>query len=497
MRPFAGKSGNLAEHFVHQADRAPQAVALIWADQEITYGELHALARGAQREVDRLDLPADRPVGLVLDKNPRSIALVLALLGAGRAFLLPSAALPQATLAALFTAADCAAVLSTRPGQAADLVDHVVTVERAAGELRTAATPDSVSFMLTTSGSTGVPKIVPLTGGAVAAFAHWASTAFHIAPGRTVLNYAPLNFDLCLLDIWTTLGAGGRVVLVDPAKGTLAPYLADLLTTHRVDVVQAVPMLYQLLAEHGGSYRADQVIVTGDALPVRCLPPLRAQFPAARLYNLYGCTETNDSLLHEVDDDTVSTIPIGKPIDGVRTVIIDADGAAVTDTGIGELYVSTPFASPGYLDPDQSRLAFGPHPTGADDRRYFRSGDIVERHVDGTLTLAGRKDFHVKVRGVRVNTQQVERALLAHPGVAEAVVLAGRDPLAGTVLHAVVRRRSPDGPHSLAVRQHCARLLPKAAVPGVIHLVDQPLPATSTGKPDRTHIKRTYLEARS
>ncbi|HVK24117.1 MAG TPA: AMP-binding protein [Actinokineospora sp.] len=491
----------MAEKFVRQAAATPDAVALIWADQQITYGELHALARGAQQEVDRLGLIDGKPVGLVLDKSPRAVALIMALLGAGRAFLLPSPKLPAPTLAALFAAADCAAVLSIgadQPSRSA-LVDHMVDVAAADGGLRTDADPESVCFMLTTSGSTGVPKIVPLTGVGVAAFADWAAKAFDIGPGRTVLNYAPLNFDLCLLDIWTTLAKGGRVVLVDPAKATLAAHLDELLDTHQVDVVQAVPMFYQLLADHvrdGRAYRADQVIFTGDALPTRTLPSLRELFPSARLYNLYGCTETNDSFLHEVVGEP-SPIPIGKPVDGVRALVIDDDGAEVTGEGVGELYVSTPFASKGYLDADQARRAFGPHPTGADDRVYYRSGDIVRRHPDGTLTLAGRKDFHVKVRGVQVNTQEVERALLAHPDVAEAVVLAGGDPVAGTVLHAVVRRRTPAGPHSLAVRTHCAALLPKAAVPGVIHLVDQPLPATSTGKPDRTRIKRTYLEARA
>ncbi|WP_436498884.1 AMP-binding protein [Actinokineospora sp. HUAS TT18] len=496
MGPIGVKCASLAERFVRQTETTPESVALVWADREITYRELRELARGAQQRVDRLDLAPDRPVGLVLTKTPESIALILALLGAGRSFLLPSATLPEATLTTLFAAADCAAVLSTGPDRPG-LVDHAITVERGTGELRTAADPASVCFMLTTSGSTGVPKIVPLTGGAVAAFADWASAAFGIGPGRSVLNYAPLNFDLCLLDIWTTLSAGGRVVLVDPARATLASYLTEVLDTHHVDVVQAVPMFYQLLADQDRAYPADTVILTGDALPVRALPRLREQFPAARLYNVYGCTETNDSFVHEVTGDTLAAVPIGKPIDGVGAVIIDADGAEVVGEGVGELYVSTPFASRGYLDPDQAALAFGPHPTGADDRRWFRSRDIVRRDADGTLTLTGRKDFHVKVRGVQVNTQEVERALLAHPGVSDAVVLAGGDPLGGTVLHAVVRRQSPGGPHSLAVRLHCAGLLPTAAVPGVIHLVDEPLPVTSTGKPDRTRIKRTYLEARA
>ena len=103
--------------------------------------------------------------------------------------------------------------------------------------------------MLTTSGSTGLPKIVPLTVGAVDHFTDWAAAQFEIGPGTNVANYAPLNFDLCLLDIWTTLKHGGCVVMVDQDRATHGGYLADLLADNEVNVVQAVPMLYRLLID--------------------------------------------------------------------------------------------------------------------------------------------------------------------------------------------------------------------------------------------------------
>jgi acyl-coenzyme A synthetase/AMP-(fatty) acid ligase len=175
-------------------------------------------------------------------------------------------------------------------------------------------------------------------------------------------------------------------------------------------------------------------------------------------------------------------------------VLVDSSGSVLTGPGIGELHVSTPFQTPGYTDPALTAAAFAPHPAGTDDRRYFRSGDLVRRHPDGSMTLEGRADFHVKVRGVRVNTQSVERTLLELGAVAGAVVFAVPDTLAGNTLHAVIHRRDPQSLHSLAVRAHCAERLPRPAVPTAIHLVDEPLPTTSTGKPDRARIKRTYLK---
>jgi amino acid adenylation domain-containing protein len=498
MPVLPSQPADIVHGFLAQVRDRPDDTALVWRRDEISYRELAGRAGAAQARIAALGLAGGATVGVHATKSPDAIALILALLAAGRPFLLPSTELPGPTLDALFASAGCVAVLSSAPEPRVPA--EVITGPDGTHELsaRPGRDPDSAAILLTTSGSTGLPKVVPLTGGAVARFAAWAAGQFTIGPHRTVLNYAPLNFDLCLLDIWTTLSRGGRVVLVEPARATRADYLFDLLVRHRVHVVQAVPMCYQLLVEHGRGPlpHAEVVITTGDALSAGCLAELPRLFPSARLYNLYGCTETNDSFLHEIDPAAppVGPVPIGEPIAGVSALLVDPSGAVVPGPGTGELHVSTPFQTPGYLDAAQTAAAFGPCPAGPDGRRYFRSGDLVRRHHDGSLTLEGRVDFQVKVRGVRVNPQEVERALLEHRDVAEAVVFALPDPVAGNTLHAVVRGGSAGAPHPLAVRGHCAELLPRPALPTAIHVVDEPLPTTSTGKPDRARIRAGYLE---
>nr|WP_198151729.1 AMP-binding protein [Kibdelosporangium sp. MJ126-NF4]CEL18499.1 putative non-ribosomal peptide synthetase [Kibdelosporangium sp. MJ126-NF4]CTQ97983.1 putative non-ribosomal peptide synthetase [Kibdelosporangium sp. MJ126-NF4] len=472
----------MASRFAAHARRRPEDTAVVWRHTGISYRELYRRACHQQERVARLGLAPGAPVAVRATKSPDAIALILALLGDGRPFLLPPSDLGDETFAALADRAGCVATLSTE--------DEVGT--GGAARLRVGHTADSVCFMLTTSGSTGLPKIVPLTAGAVDEFTDWAARTFHIGPQRTVLNYAPLNFDLCLLDIWTTLAAGGRVVLVEADRATRAGYLHDLIDRHEVDVVQAVPMLYQLLLGHGRALAGvSQVISTGDALTTQCLTGLPGLFPNARFYNLYGCTETNDSFLHEIDPGIDrAPLPIGEPVDGVDALLVDTTGEVFTGSGVGELFVSTPFQTHGYLG--TSNAVFVAHPRGESSRRYFRSGDLVRRDASGALTLEGRADFHVKVRGVRVNTQAVERTLLDLDDITEAVVFAVPDPVAGNALHAVIRRTAPKATDTLTVRAHCARRLPRAAVPTAIHLVDEPLPTTSTGKPDRTRIKHTY-----
>lgn len=347
--------------------------------------------------------------------------------------------------------------------------------------------------MLTTSGSTGLPKIVPLAPGGIDAFTAWAQAEFGIGPGTTVLNYAPLNFDLCLLDIWTTLAFGGCVALVDQDRGTNGAYLVDLLAANRVNVIQAVPMLYRLLIdatrETGTAFPdAAHVITTGDKLPGSTAAALPGLFPAGRFYNIYGCTETNDSLIHELDlagGAAPAQIPVGQPLPGVIALMVSPDGELADGAETGELVVWTPFQTRGYLSAALNEGKFTTFPEAHGDRIFFRTGDIVRRHGDGSMTLEGRSDFYVKVRGVRVSTQVVEQALMEHGEVVEVAVVAVPDELAGSRLHALVRKEEGSALNSLKLRQHCAGRLARTEMPSSIEVVTQPLPKTPTGKIDR------------
>ncbi|MFE2288796.1 AMP-binding protein [Streptomyces sp. NPDC059443] len=482
--------------FLTQVRDRPHATALVFNGAETTYRELYELAGEERDRLARLRLAPGVPVGVLADKSPAAVALVLGCLLARRPMLLPSPALADTLLADLFAQAGCAHVLAPggEPARVApnpDVAAQPLPAEEAA----------EVAFMLTTSGSTSLPKIVPLGLDAVDRFTRWAGNAFDIGPDRTVLNYAPLNFDLCLLDVWTTLARGGRVVLVDPALAAHGRHLSDLVRRHEVHVVQAVPMAFGLLldaaAKTGDIFPGvEQVMFTGDAIPDRTFAALPALFPKARIHNIYGCTETNDSFIHEVETgETAATsfppVPIGRPLPGVGALVIDPDtDTLVRGPGSGELFVSTPFQTRGYLDRTRHADKFTGHPLGLDDRRWFRTGDLVRRDAAGTLHLTGRTDFQVKVRGVAVNTAEIERVLQEHPGVLEAGVAALPDPIAGRRLVAAVQRAPGSALTGLQLRTHCARHLPRAAVPHQLTLTDALLPKTATGKIDRKALDR-------
>ncbi|MDX3232339.1 AMP-binding protein [Streptomyces sp. ME19-01-6] len=490
--------------FARHAASRPAAPALIWEDRAIGYAELYAMACRARTQVETAAPDASRPVGLRVRKSPEAVALVLGALMAGRRLLLPSHELPDTPAKELYQQAGCGVVLGLAAGP---LIDRVVDPHGvfknagsgSAGEPSPAPVDDdTIGFMLTTSGSTGLPKIVPLSFGAVTRFTAWGAETFGITEGTAVLNYAPLNFDLCLLDVWTTLAYGGTVVLADPDRGASPGYLRDLVAGHRVSLIQGVPLLFQLLVEASAGEEPlsgpRHLVFAGDSMPARALAGLVTVFPNARWYNNYGCTETNNSFLHEVDRarPVRTPLPIGRPLPGVSWLIVGANGRALTGPGQGELLINTPFQTAGYANVPSDEK-FGPHPDGVPGLVYYRSGDIATRHEDGSLSILGRTDFMVKVRGFQVSTQQIESILLDHPAVVEAAVVALPDPVDGHRLHARLRLAEPGSVGVLALRQYCAERAVRAAIPRVIETVADPLPRTSTGKIDRNRIRESLI----
>lgn len=374
----------------------PESTALICDDQRISYAQLGAMALAAHARIEALGLPAG-PVAIRTVKSARTVALILGCMIARRPFLLPPSDVDTETLDTLMTNTACAGVL-TAEAESGDGLPAAYTIDCTPNSTRPA--PDrgvpgaaAVAFLLTTAGSTGPAKVVPMQVGAVDRYTDLAAARFDIRPGTVVLNYAPLHATQCMVDIWTTLKSGGTSVLVPAHRAKDSTYLVTLLREHGVEVVQSTPVLFDVLTEaYGGVPFASvrRAIVTGAAIEERVICAMAALFPRAGVYNLYGCTETNGSFLHEVGVDCGprNGLPIGKPLPGVEALIADENGVVLNGPGTGELWVHTPFQTPGYLAPPDGPARFV-RPAGQ-RRRFFRSGDMVRRDAHGVVTLLGR-----------------------------------------------------------------------------------------------------------
>jgi acyl-coenzyme A synthetase/AMP-(fatty) acid ligase len=457
-------------------------VALVWRGHRFSYDSFRQLIDRKQQALAGLSLPSGRPVAVEADKSPGTLALIHAL----RTQEVPVLILPRGL------GAEIRPEVAARAGASIELVDGAAGIERRELKIGDSTVPEVASraaFILTTSGSTGIPKGVCLPESALTRFSAWARRMFDIGPGTRVLSYAPLNFDLHLLEVWATLDAGGTVVLVDTETAADPTALQRLVAEALPHVLEGVPLLYQHLASSslGALREVRHLIVTGESTPQVLRVALAAHCPGAMFHNVYGSTETNDSFVFScgsTDFASLVRLPIGRAIDDTEFRVVDDSGADLTTAGEGELHTSTAFAALGYTDPSLTEAAFYQRSDTAGRIHWFyRTGDMVTRDSDGVLSLAGRRDYIVKVRGVRTNLKDVEQAIESHPDVicAVACVIIEDDGVAR--IYAVLEASTTLS--TLVLRQHLSLHLPRTAIPSRFFVSDRPLPRTTTGKPDR------------
>lgn len=354
-----------------------------------------------------------------------------------------------------------------------------------------AVRPDSVltGLWLPTSGTTGAPKLVKLTFQGMLNFANWAQVILPRDVSCRVLSYAPLNFDLSLMEVWAPLITGGKVVIVDESKMTNAVYLHTLINQQQVNVLQGVSGLYRTLLQDRTSLLStvDLAIITGEKFPVSLVQQIAELLPDSRLMNIYGSTETNDSfaaLLDRTQLVEMTSIPVGQALPGVEFTINFSRGQDK-----GELLVHTPFMSAGYSNEQKTAEKFFTDERG---KRWFHSGDLASVDEKGELKLYGRIDHQIKVDGIRVNLTDIEMVLLSHPQVHAAVVWAKLNEHGENKVIAAINTHDSLKLSSLTLRKYCAKYLPMAAIPKRLWVTHEEFPLGNNGKYDKKKISLLY-----
>ncbi len=497
--------GTLNKYLSEAAARWPDQAALKEGTTTLTWSEVdHTSARVASTLIRRGVRPGDR-VAVWAPKSARIIACIHGVLKAGCVCVPVDPASPVARTQAVLQ--DCAPTVVV--GSAETLASlpagspvRLSVDDDAEGALSwaevTAAdapanTPEvrlsDLAYLLYTSGSTGQPKGVMLSHENVSAFATWAALEFRLGLGDRVASIAPLHFDLSTFDLYSTAYSGATLCIPPALHLSFPVRLTQWLAAERISVMYTVPSLLGMLAERGQlqSRKLDELRVllfAGEVCPPRLLATLLDLLPQVEFANLYGPTETNVCTFERIDRehwDRVSPIRIGIPCDGTKVLLIDDAGTRLNGNGVaGELLVSGPTVAVGYWDDVAKSDARFIHRDGS---RWCRTGDYAEFDQSGHLVFHGRRDHMVKIRGNRVELGEVESALLAHPGVAEAAAVA-----VGEVLIAFARPAG-DAPSSDELREHCAGRLPRYMVPAEVNVV-QTMPHGSTGKIDRLALER-------
>ncbi|MEZ4403025.1 MAG: amino acid adenylation domain-containing protein [Kofleriaceae bacterium] len=462
-------------------------VAVRYLDTTTTFGELAtARDRLAAALAARGVGPGD-VVALHLARGPAMVAALLGVAAAGAAYLPLDPDFPADRLAFMVT--DAGARLIVADGDVAHLgvtADRVIRLDQGPlpdGAAPTAAaTADDPAYLIYTSGSTGTPKGVVIPHRAVVAFL----TAMAARPGLTEADrlcaVTTLSFDIAVLELWLPLAVGAEIILASRDQATDGHALAGLLEAHRATVMQATPATWRMLVVAG--WRGGPgftALCGGEALPVELAEALLERTDA--LWNMYGPTETTVWSTCARITAGQGDVTIGTPIAGTTVDVLDRHGRPVPIGVPGELVIGGAGVALGYHHrPELTADRFIADPRRPDARRY-RTGDLGRWRADGRLQHLGRLDFQVKVRGYRIELGEIEAALARHPGVAQAVVVAGPGPGGEARLIAyLVADGAP--PAAADLRAHLRATLPDYMIPTVF--VPLPaLPLTPNGKVDR------------
>ncbi|HYO14084.1 MAG TPA: amino acid adenylation domain-containing protein [Thermoanaerobaculia bacterium] len=499
--PYPSKSC-LHELFEEQASREPGREALRFGDRRLTYAELDESANRLARFLRSFGVGSDDRVAVCVERSPEMVAALLAILKAGAAYVAVDPSYPRERMGVILEDSQPRVVLTEArlaealPATAAPRVlldaDAPQIAAFPATRPGAAAGPDNLAYVLYTSGSTGRPKGVMVPHRGLANYLSWAIETYGAAKGGAPLH-SPIGFDLTVTSLFAPLLAGGRVDLLLEEQGIEALGTA-LRTGDGFSLVKVTPahleILRQSLQRDGLEGRARVLVLGGEALFHESLALWREHAPGTRLINEYGPTETVvGCCVYEVPAGAASSgpVPIGRPIANTRLYVLDRHLEPVPFGAVGELYVGGAGVTRGYLGrPDLTAERyvadpFGPEPGG----RLYRTGDLVRYLAGGDLEVLGRNDHQVKIRGFRIELGEVESALLSHPGVSEAVVVAREAAEGAQELVAYVTSRGETGTADL--RAHVSAILPGYMVPAhFVELAEMPL--TRHGKVDRQRL---------
>jgi len=492
----------LHELFEEQARATPDAVAVIFGQQRLSYAELNARANRLAHHLRALGVGVDSLVGLCMQ---RSLEMVVALVGIQKAggayvpldpdhprerlaFLLADTGakvvLSESGLAGRFEGAQAQVVLLDRDREAiAARPDHTPSVE---------VHPSNLAYVIYTSGSTGRPKGVMIPHRGIRNRVLWAVREYRFTPADRMLQKTTLTFDAAGWEFYGPLVSGGAVVMAEPGVQKDPAAMVRAVAEHQVTVLQLVPSMLRLVVEEPGLASCTSLRLlfsAGEPLTTELCRGLLKRVKV-EIVNTYGPTECSIDVTawrHQAGE-LGDRIPIGQPLQNTRIRILDRNGGLAPVGVPGELHVGGVNLARCYLNqPELTAERFVPDPyASTPGERLYRTGDRCRWLPDGNIEFLGRLDHQVKLRGFRIELGEIETALGQHPRVKSAVVLV-REVSAGDqqlVAYLVPRGEQPEASE---LRSFLRDRLPDYMVPSAFVMLEA-WPLTASGKVDRQKL---------
>jgi amino acid adenylation domain-containing protein len=484
--------------FEAYAATTPDALAVVDARASLTYGELNQLATNVASHLRQRGAGPGARVGIAIDRSVKMVAALLGILKTGAAYVPLDPSYPRERLAYMVEDSGAALVLTeqTDVDGTASSFPGVLSLDEclhpgADSDADIAAAPDGEAYVIYTSGSTGQPKGVVISHRAAASMLHAFRGRFGMTSGDRWIAVTTLSFDISVLELFGPLSCGASVFVASTDDARDGIGLMGLVDAWQPTFMQATPTTWRMVLESGWAGSSNlTLLVGGEALPPDLAARLRLR--CARLFNVYGPTETTIWATAAEIHDASSPITIGRPLANVRVYVLDRSGEPVPVGLPGELYIGGAGVAVGYhgrealtaerFVPDRFSAAKG--------ARMYRTGDLVRWRPDGDLEFLGRLDHQVKVRGHRIELGEIENALARHPAVGQAVVTAQVTSAGDRLLVAyVVAAGEIEGGD---LRRFLRDRLPDYMIPSFFQKLDH-APMTLNGKIDRSRLPAVEL----
>jgi amino acid adenylation domain-containing protein/non-ribosomal peptide synthase protein (TIGR01720 family) len=505
--------------FERQAEATPDAVALIFEGERLSYRELNHRANTLAHYLCGLGVTRGARVGICLERGMDMIICLLGILKAGAAYLTLDPEYPKERLAYMLVDAQPEMVLTTRPllerllehGTRMVVYPQITQTESVPSVESVETSGEDLAYVIYTSGSTGEPKGVMISHNSISNHMQWFAREFPLVESdRTLLNHS-ISFDAAVDEVFQPLITGAGLVIVPPDRQYDIDYLVQLIREEQVMVLDVVPAMFKALIEDGrirdcGSIR--RAISSGEALSVALKNDVYRLLPQVELVNLYGPTEAAITATYYrcSQEKDQQTVPIGKPVANTQVYILDENLEPFPMGVAGEIYIGGNGLAWGYLNrPHLTAEKFIPDPfslkAGA---RLYKTGDLGRYSANGNVEYVGRVDTQVKVRGFRIELGEIEAHLLNHSAVRDAVVIVREETERDKrlVAYVVCRHQQACTPDEL--RAYLKNKLPEYMLPAAIVLLDA-LPLSGSGKvdvralpaPEEIKTEEDYVEPRT
>jgi len=492
--------------FEAQVARTPDAIALTFQDQQLTYRELNARANKLAHYLRKLGVKREALVGISVERSLEMVVGLLGILKAGGAFVPVDPNYPPNRIALMLSDARISLLLTQQrwmekfPQSQATVVcldrDWEIIADRSRDSAIGSVTADNLAYVIYTSGSTGTPKGVQISHGSVVNFLNSMREKLGINSDDIFLAVTTISFDIAGLELYLPLTTGASVVLASRDTVIDSNQLSALLARSPATIMQATPATWTLLLSAGWTGNPQlKLLCGGESLSWQLANQLLTK--GRELWNLYGPTETTIwSTVYPVQGASEGTgvVPIGCPIANTKIYVLDESQQPVPVGIPGEIYIGGSGLARGYLNRQQlTQEKFIPNPFSNDpNSRLYRTGDLARYFPNGNLEYLGRIDNQVKVRGYRIELGEIEAVLNAHPKIQQAVAIAREDQLGQTSIFAYLTCSQPEHSEAslLSKLRNCLQAeLPTYMMPAAFVFLDA-FPLMPNGKIDRRSLPK-------